>query len=108
MTLKEIRKNCKLTQKQASDIVGMPLRTYVGYENNELESDQLKLERVKEKLLDFASKDTSILNNKVLFAMKNKGYNYDYIVVDQFAKPFVYFSYLKTSPNVVKNIIYND
>ena len=83
MTLKEIRKNCKLTQKQASDIVGMPLRTYVGYENNELESDQLKLERVKEKLLDFASKDTSILNNKVLLITGGTG-SFGHAVVDRF------------------------
>ena len=83
MTLKEIRKNCKLTQKQASDIVGMPLRSYVGYENNELESDQLKLERVKEKLLDFASKDTSILNNKVLLITGGTG-SFGHAVVDRF------------------------
>ena len=83
MTLKEIRKNCKLTQKQASDIVGMPLRTYVGYENNEFESDQLKLERVKEKLLDFASKDTSILNNKVLLITGGTG-SFGHAVVDRF------------------------
>ena len=83
MTLKEIRKNCKLTQKQASDIVGMPLRTYVGYENNEFESDQLKLERVKEKLLDFANKDTSILNNKVLLITGGTG-SFGHAVVDRF------------------------
>ena len=61
----------------------MPLRTYVGYENNELESDQLKLERVKEKLLDFASKDTSILNNKVLLITGGTG-SFGHAVVDRF------------------------
>ena len=50
MTLKELRKNYKLTQKEASEIVGMSLRTYVSYEQDELSADQLKLERIKEKL----------------------------------------------------------
>lgn len=48
----------------------------------------------------------AIMHNKVLFSMKNKGFNYDYIVVDQFAQPYVYFHYLKTSPNVVRNITF--
>ena len=52
------------------------------------------------------NKIKAIMHNKALFTMKNKGYNYDYIVVDQFAKPFVYFNYLKTSPNVVRNITF--
>ena len=44
MTLKEIRKNCKLTQKEAAEIIGMPLRTYVSYESDEENADQIKLE----------------------------------------------------------------
>lgn len=48
----------------------------------------------------------AILHNKVLTDMKNKNLPYDYIVVDQFAKPFVYFSYLKNSNNVVRNITF--
>ena len=35
MALKEIRKKFKLTQKEASEIVGMPLRTFVMYESEE-------------------------------------------------------------------------
>ena len=48
----------------------------------------------------------AIMHNKALFTMKNKGFDYDYIVVDQFANPYVYFNYLKTSPNVVRNITF--
>ncbi len=66
MTLKEIRKNCKLTQKEAAEVVGMPLRTYVAYEGDEKSADQLKLEGIKDRLLEFASKDTAILKDKVL------------------------------------------
>ena len=52
MTLKEIRKICSLTQKEAADKVGLSLRTYVSYETNEIDADELKLARVKEILLD--------------------------------------------------------
>ena len=50
MTLKEIRKNCRLTQKQAADLVGMPLRTYGMYEMHEESVNQLKLNSVKQAL----------------------------------------------------------
>ena len=32
--------------------------------------------------------------------------DYEYIIVDQFAEPYVYFSYLKNSSNVVRNITF--
>ena len=73
MTLRELRKNCALTQKQASEIVGMPLRTYGQYETDEINADQLKLERIKERLLEYANKDISILKDKAkLDAMPTK------------------------------------
>lgn len=50
------------------------------------------------------NKIKAILHNKTLLQLKNKDYDYDMIVVDQFAKPFVYFSYLKEVTNVVRNI----
>ncbi|MDD4027478.1 MAG: ribonuclease HIII [Bacilli bacterium] len=50
------------------------------------------------------NKIKAILHNKTLYQLKNKNYNYDMIVVDQFAKPFVYFSYLKELNNKVTNI----
>ena len=61
MSLRETRKNCKLTQEQAAEIIGMPLRTYVSYEQDEKKADQLKLERCIEILNEYAAKDTSIL-----------------------------------------------
>ena len=83
MTLKEIRKNCKITQKEAADIIGMPLRTYVQYENNELSAPALKLERMKEKLHEFAASDTSILRDKVLLVTGGTG-SFGHAVVDRF------------------------
>lgn len=83
MILKEIRKNCRLTQQEASKIVGMPLRTFVLYENDEFNADQLKLERIKEKLMEYAAKDTSILKDKVLLITGGTG-SFGHAVVDRF------------------------
>ena len=60
MTLKETRKNCKLTQEEAAKLCGVSLRTYVSYEKDEEKADQLKLERMKQVLDEAAAKDTSI------------------------------------------------
>ena len=48
----------------------------------------------------------AILHNKVLGKLKTKVPNYDYIIVDEFAKPYVYYSYLKDSSNVVRDITF--
>ena len=48
----------------------------------------------------------AILHNKVLYNLKSKINTYDYIVVDQFAEKYVYFSYLKDSTNIVRNITF--
>lgn len=50
------------------------------------------------------NKIKAILHNKVLIKMTNK-YTADYVVVDQFAKPYVYFNYLKDT-NCYKNITF--
>ena len=73
MDLKQLRKNCNLTQKEAAEIVGMPLRTYVLYENDEVQVDQLKLERVKEKLKEHADQNIDVLSGKVLLITGGTG-----------------------------------
>ena len=83
MTLKETRKKCKLTQEEASKIVGVPLRTYVQYEGDEAKADTLKLERMIERLEEYASKDTSILKDKVLLITGGTG-SFGHAVVDRF------------------------
>ena len=83
MTLKETRKKCKLTQEEASKIVGVPLRTYVQYEGDETKADTLKLERMIERLEEYASKDTSILKDKVLLITGGTG-SFGHAVVDRF------------------------
>ena len=83
MNLKETRKKCKLTQEGASKIVGVPLRTYVQYEGDETKADSLKLERMIERLEEYASKDTSILKDKVLLITGGTG-SFGHAVVDRF------------------------
>ena len=50
------------------------------------------------------NKVKAILHNKVLSKMITK-YQADYVVVDQFANPYVYYNYLKDT-NYVKNITF--
>lgn len=83
MTLKETRKNCKLTQEEAAKVVGVALRTYVNYENDEKKADQLKLTRMIEILNEHAAKDTSILRDKVLLITGGTG-SFGHAVVDRF------------------------
>ena len=83
MTLKELRKLCNLTQKEAAEKVGLSLRTYNSYEANEIEADQLKLERVKEKLEEYAASNTSILKGKVLLITGGTG-SFGHAVTDRF------------------------
>ena len=52
------------------------------------------------------NKIKAILHNKVLTNLTREENNYDYVVVDQFAKPYVYFSYLKETPNVYRKITF--
>lgn len=51
------------------------------------------------------NKVKAILHNKVLVDLTNQ-YKADYVVVDEFAKANVYYSYLKEAPNIVRNITF--
>ena len=52
------------------------------------------------------NKIKSILHNKVLFKLSSRINDYEYIIVDEFAKRELYFNYLKDVPNVVRNITF--
>lgn len=52
------------------------------------------------------NKVKAILHNKVLYALKEKKYNYDKIVVDQFCYPVKYYEHIKATPNKVTNITF--
>lgn len=48
----------------------------------------------------------AILHNKVLIEMTNEINEWDYVIVDEFAKPFVYYNYLKASDAVFRKITF--
>ena len=48
----------------------------------------------------------AILHNKVLYQMKQKGYEYDKIVVDQFVYPKKYFEHIQDATEKVTNITF--
>ena len=52
------------------------------------------------------NKIKAIMHNKVLYKLKERITNYDYIIVDEFAKDFIYYNYLRNCDNVVKNITF--
>ena len=73
MTLKELRRTCGLTQKEAADLTKTSLRSFVSYETDEDKADQLKLQRIKEILEEYADKDTNVLKDKVLLITGGTG-----------------------------------
>ena len=60
-------------------------------EYNEKYSDDINMNKIK-----------AVLHNKVLMRMTEQYPNIDYVVVDEFAKPNVYFNYLKGTPTYRK------
>lgn len=97
-----VKDSKKLNDSQILDIVPKFIKQ-IEYESiilsnkeyNESYSSDLNMNKIK-----------AILHNKVLFKLSNRINNYDYIIVDQFAEPYVYYNYLKETSNIVKNITF--
>ena len=53
MYLRSLREASGLTQKRAAEICGMPLRTYVRYENESAKGNSLKYEFLVQKLTEY-------------------------------------------------------
>ena len=64
-------------------------------EYNERYSSDVNMNKIK-----------AIMHNKALFELVQKNLGQEYIVVDEFAKPGVYFHYLKGVPNVIRDITF--
>lgn len=64
-------------------------------EYNETYTDTFNMNKIK-----------AVLHNKVLAKLTAKHPDTDYVIVDEFAAPPIYYSYLKTSPYVVSNITF--
>ena len=73
MTLLELRRKYGMTQKEASELSRVSLRTYCSYEKNEALADQLKLQRIKEIFEEFADKNVDVLKDKVLLITGGTG-----------------------------------
>jgi ribonuclease HIII len=52
------------------------------------------------------NKVKAILHNKVLGKLSHYNYPYEYIIVDEFAPKYVYYSYLKGNNNIVNGITF--
>lgn len=57
MTLRELRKNKGITQQEAADFVGVPLRTYSNYENDIKKQTSIKYKYIVEKLYTYGYVD---------------------------------------------------
>jgi predicted nucleotidyltransferase len=66
MTLKELRKQNNLTQKECAAFLGVPFRTYQNYESNERKAGSIKYEFMMQKLekYGFIDEDHGILSLK--------------------------------------------
>ena len=73
MTLIELRNKCELTQKEASDLARVSLRAYCSYEKDEDTANQLKLQRIKQILEEYADGNVNILKDKVLLITGGTG-----------------------------------
>ena len=97
-----VKDSKKLTDDQILEIVPKFLKK-IPYESmiltnenyNKHYSSDINMNKIK-----------ALLHNKVLYKLSSKIKDYEYIIVDQFAESYVYFNYLKDSPNVVRNITF--
>ena len=97
-----VKDSKKITDSQIIEIVPKFIKK-IEYESiilnneeyNKYYSSNLNMNKIK-----------AILHNKVLFKMKQKINNYEYIIVDQFAQPKTYFNYLKDVSNMVRDITF--
>lgn len=97
-----VKDSKKLTDEKIMEIVPeiiklIPYNSIIltNKEYNQKYSEDINMNKIK-----------AILHNKVLGNLKDKGYGCDYIIVDQFAKEYVYYSYLRNSSNVVRGITF--
>ena len=83
MTLKELRKQKKLTQAECAKYLGMPLRTYQNYETDKAKADSMKYSFMMQKLQEYGYIDEThglltVDQIKEICAEIFKGYAVDY------------------------------
>ncbi len=97
-----VKDSKKLTDEKIMEIVPqiikkIPYKSIIltNKEYNERYSKDMNMNKLK-----------AILHNKVLLQLTSEIKDYDYVVVDEFAKPYVYFHYLKESNQVFRKITF--
>ncbi len=97
-----IKDSKKLTDEKILDIVPKLIKK-IKYESiilnnsdyNKNYNENINMNKIK-----------AILHNKVLLNLTNKIDDYDYVIIDEFAKPFIYYNYLKEVPNVYRKVTF--
>lgn len=97
-----VKDSKKLTDDKILEIVPeiikkIPYDTIIltNKEYNDTYSESMNMNKIK-----------AVMHNKVLVNMTSKGYYTDYVIVDEFAKSFIYYNYLKGIPNVYRHITF--
>jgi len=101
MTLKELRVSKKLTQKDASDLVKMPLRTYQDYENDMTKENSIKYNYLLTKITEygFIDEEHGILSMNTIVKTCDeifRNYNVEYC--------YLFGSYAKNKANEKSDI----
>ena len=74
MNLKELRRSKGLTQQEASEIIGVPLRTYKRYESNHRDAESFKYQQIFNLLLKIPSNTIQNIENTYNIAVVGLGY----------------------------------
>lgn len=97
-----VRDSKKLSDEKILEIVPkiikrIPYKSFIlsNSEYNKFYSADVNMNKIK-----------AILHNKVLTLLVNEQKKFDYIVVDEFAKEYVYYNYLKDVKQVCRNITF--
>ena len=98
----KVKDSKKLTDDQILKIVPqiikkIPYQTFIlkNEEYNQHRNQNINMNQMK-----------AILHNKVLYELKQKNYQYDYIVVDQFEPPKSYYNHISKSTRRVQDIFF--
>ena len=97
-----VKDSKKMSDEQIMEIVPkiiqkIPYQSMIlnNHEYNEKYSEDINMNKIK-----------AILHNKVLLKMTKQNVNYEHVIVDEFAKSYIYFNYLRKVPEVVRNITF--
>lgn len=101
MSIKDLRKTLDITQKEASKLLHIPLRTYINYENDESKEGTIKYLYIKEKLEQYGRIDEehgilSIENIKRISQSVFSNYDVEYC--------YLFGSYAKHTANESSDI----